>query len=92
MSIPQQNQNLSNGQKPIHYDQIMQENLTLKYEITNLQTSLTETQIYSKTAYETFQILREKYGNEKFRFFFIFRIIFLFYLKKQNKLFQINLN
>lgn len=46
-----------------HYDQIMQENLTLKYEIANLQKSLSEAQNYSKTAYETFQALREKYGK-----------------------------
>jgi len=70
MSLSQQNQssshNNNSGQKPANYDQIMQENLTLKYEITNLQKLLAEAQIYSKTAYDTFQDLREKFGNEKF--------------------------
>jgi regulator of replication initiation timing len=56
--------NNNNGQNQIHYDQIMQENLTLKYEITNLQKSLAEAQIYSKTAYDTFQALREKFGKK----------------------------
>jgi hypothetical protein len=69
MSLSQQNQsssNNNNGQKPANYDQIMQENLTHKYEITNLQKLLAEAQIYSKTAYDTFQALREKFGNEEF--------------------------
>jgi regulator of replication initiation timing len=54
-------------QKAGNYDQIMQENHSLKYEISNLQKSLAEAQIYSKTAYDTFQALREKFGNEKTR-------------------------
>lgn len=53
----------TNQPRPSHFDQIMQENLALKYEIATLQKSLTEAQNYSKTAYETFQALREKYGN-----------------------------
>jgi DNA gyrase/topoisomerase IV subunit A len=66
-SLNQQNQN---GQKPTNYDQILQENHSLKHEIANLQKSLAEAQIYSKTAYDTFQALREKFGNEnKFLFF-----------------------
>jgi hypothetical protein len=64
MSLNQQNQNPSNnGQTPIPYDQLIQENLTLKYEINNFQKSLAEAQTYSKTAYDAFQILREKFGN-----------------------------
>jgi hypothetical protein len=62
MSIPQQNKT-SSVQTPMHHDQIMQENIALKYDIANLQKSLAEAQTYSKTAYDTFQALREKYGN-----------------------------
>lgn len=72
MSLTQQNKtssnnnknnNSTNAQQSIPYDQIVQENLALKYELTNLQKSLTEAQTYSKTAYDTFQVLREKFGN-----------------------------
>jgi archaellum component FlaC len=61
-SLNQQNQN---GQKPANYDQILQENHSLKHEIANLQKSLAEAQIYSKTAYDTFQALREKFEAEQ---------------------------
>jgi hypothetical protein len=61
MALNQQNQKSSNNTP--HYDQIIQENHALKYDITNLQKSLTEAQTYSKTAYDTFQILREKFGK-----------------------------
>ena len=67
ISSAPQNQPLvtNNGNQPktSHYDQVIQENLALKYEIGNLQKSLAEAQIYSKTAYDTFQALREKFGN-----------------------------
>lgn len=67
ISSATQNQPLvtNNGNQPktSHYDQVMQENLALKYEIGNLQKSLAEAQIYSKTAYDTFQALREKFGK-----------------------------
>jgi len=71
MSLSQQNQippnppNNINGQNTTHYDQLMQENLSLKCEIGNLQRSLAETQIYSNTAYDAFQALREKYASEQ---------------------------
>ncbi len=87
MSNFQQNQsssNNTNGQKSAPYDQIMQENLTLKYEISNLQKSLAETQIYSKTAYDTFQALREKFGNKK-NFLFSQIILSLFFLFKESE-------
>jgi len=64
MSLNQQNQNPSNN-NPTPYDQIMQENHLLKYEMTALQQSLAEAQIYSTTAYETFQALREKFEAEQ---------------------------
>lgn len=69
MSLAQQNpmisySNTNSGQKSTDYEKILQENQTLRYEITNLQKSLIEAQSYSKTAYDTFQILREKFGNE----------------------------
>ncbi|CAM4888880.1 unnamed protein product [Rotaria socialis] len=59
------NNNNSNGQKPMDYDQIFQENQVLKYEIANLQKSLMEAQTYSKTAYDAFQVLREKFEAEQ---------------------------
>lgn len=62
MAISPQNSN-NNGSNSTHFEQIKQENVTLKYEITNLQKSLAEAQIYSRTAYDTFQALREKFGN-----------------------------
>ncbi|UJR10525.1 hypothetical protein I4U23_014728 [Adineta vaga] len=66
MSVNQQNQNLqNNNQTAIQYDQLVQENQALKYEIANLQKSLAEAQTYSKTAYETFQLLREKFEAEQ---------------------------
>jgi hypothetical protein len=86
MTLNQQNQNSlnnnNNGQKPIPYDQLLQENLTLKYEITTLQHSLAEAQTYSKTAYDTFQALREKFGNFKI-YFFIIIISVVFFLFKE---------
>jgi hypothetical protein len=64
MGLNQQNHKSSNNTPTqAHYDQIIQENHALKYDITNLQKSLTEAQTYSKTAYDTFQILREKFGK-----------------------------
>ena len=65
MSSAQQNQvpPTTNGQKANNYEQILEENQSLKCEITNLQRSLAETQAYSRTAYDTFQALREKFGN-----------------------------
>ncbi|CAF0893037.1 unnamed protein product [Rotaria sp. Silwood1] len=74
MSLTQQNQSLSsnnnnnnnnNDPKPTNYDQLVQENHALKYEIGNLQKSLLEAQTYSKTAYDTFQVLREKFEAEQ---------------------------
>jgi hypothetical protein len=44
-------------------EQLVQENLALKYELGNVHRTLTEAQAYSKIAYETFQALREKFGN-----------------------------
>ena len=70
-------QKSQNGQKPVNYDQIIQENHSMKYEIVNLQKSLTEAQIYSKTAYDTFQALREKFGNEIEILFLNFIISFI---------------
>ena len=64
MSSSQANSHYSNGQKPANVDQILQENHAMKSEITSLQKSLTEAQIYSKTAYDTFQALREKFGKD----------------------------
>ncbi|CAF1020731.1 unnamed protein product [Adineta steineri] len=66
MPVNQQNQNLPNNTQPsMHYDQLIQENSALKYEIASLQKSLAEAQAYSKTAYDTFQILREKFEAEQ---------------------------
>ncbi|CAF2272640.1 unnamed protein product [Rotaria magnacalcarata] len=59
------NNNNSNGQKPLDYDKMFQENQVLKYDIANLQKSLMEAQAYSKTAYDTFQVLREKFEAEQ---------------------------
>ncbi len=74
-------QKSQNGQKPPNYDQIIQENNSMKYEIANLQKSLAEAQIYSKTAYDTFQALREKFGNNnQILFFNLFS-----FEKKRNK-------
>lgn len=64
-SLPNSISSQHNGQKPPNIEQIMQENHALKSEITNLQKSLTEAQIYSKTAYDTFQALREKFEAEQ---------------------------
>lgn len=67
-SIPSLMSNQSNsGQNSMPYDQLMQENTSLKFEITNLRNSLAEAQIYSKTAYDTFQALREKFGRNKMK-------------------------
>lgn len=67
MSLATQNPTMSNtnnhGQKSIDYDQLAQENHALKHEIANLQKSLVEAHSYSKTAYDTFQVLREKFGK-----------------------------
>ncbi|CAF0781787.1 unnamed protein product [Rotaria sordida] len=68
MSLTQQNppiSNKNNEPKPVNYDRIIQENHALKHEITNLQKSLVEAQTYSKTAYDTFQVLREKFEVEQ---------------------------
>ncbi|CAF4513867.1 unnamed protein product, partial [Rotaria sp. Silwood2] len=70
MSLAQQNpitsnHNNNNDPQQTKYDQIMQENHALKCEITNLQKSLLEAQTYSKTAYDTFQVLREKFEAEQ---------------------------
>lgn len=59
----QPNSQHNNGQKSVNVDQIIQENQAMKLEISNLQKSLNEAQIYSKTAYDTFQALREKFGK-----------------------------
>jgi hypothetical protein len=80
MSIPQQNKT-SSVQTPMHHDQILQENIALKYDIANLQKSLAEAQTYSKTAYDTFQALREKYGNWNSIISFSL-IVFFFYFKE----------
>ena len=61
MSLSQQNPNSS--AKPIHYEQILQENAALRHELVTLQQSLAEALTYSKTAYDTFQALREKFGK-----------------------------
>ena len=73
MSLQPQNSMLSDNNEPksMNYDHIIQQNLALKREIGNLQRSLLEAQAYSKTAYDTFQVLREKFG--KFDFFSFFR-------------------
>ena len=75
-----------NGQKPPNFEQIVQENHSLKSEIANLQKSLTEAQIYSKTAYDTFQALREKFG----KFIRSLRVLDFPFLKRLNKLSPIN--
>lgn len=61
------NQNIQKNPHAMrNYDQLVQENQGLKHEIATLQKSLTEAQAYSKTAYDTFQVLREKYGSALF--------------------------
>ncbi|CAF0781768.1 unnamed protein product [Rotaria sordida] len=59
------NDNNNNETTSMNYDQIIQENHALKHEIVNLQQLLFETQTYSKTAYDTFQALRERFEAEQ---------------------------
>ncbi|CAF4560215.1 unnamed protein product [Rotaria sp. Silwood2] len=70
MSLAQQNpitsnHNNNNDPQQTKYDQIMQENYALKCQIGNLQTLLFEAHVYSETAYNTFQMLREKFDEEQ---------------------------
>ncbi|CAF0867879.1 unnamed protein product [Adineta ricciae] len=65
MPISQQKQNSPNNPAAPSYEQLVQENQALKHDIANLQKSLVEAQTYSRTAYDTFQVLREKFEAEQ---------------------------
>lgn len=61
---PLMSQNPNTSAKIVH-EQLVQENQSLKQEINTLKQTLVETQVYSRTAYDTFQALREKFDAER---------------------------